>query len=741
MPADETVLRPLWAAPQYIRDDWDASKGYPGGRIYGITQTSDGYLWIGSEKGLLRFDGLTFRLFRETTPGPTPLGAIFGLAGDSEGNLWVSLPELERLHLRNGELEKVRPVASQPADPLAAIYRGKNETLLISTVRRGIFAYRAGRFEQLSGAPSDVVSAAQLSDGTLWMGTADTGLYRYITGQTTTASQSIPHVKVNCLLPFGERGLWMGTDTGVMRWDGAATVGPAGRVKALFMLEDRQSTLWIGAEDGLYRMQAGETPTSLNIVRYSDGTVTALFEDREGDVWVGGPQGIAYPSASLLARPTSSVSQSGGPLFADSQGSVWFGPAEGGLLRLQNGRTDRVIGDLGSDVVYSLAGGSNELWIGRQQGGLTRLQFQGAAMTSKTYSLAAGLPPKPVYSIHRNSDGTVWAGMLNGGVARLADGRFTVYTAADGLLSDTVAAIEEGSDGTMWFATPNGISALSKGRWRAITVHEGLPPGSVNCLVEDLVGVLWIGTDQGIAYIRSCRARIPRQLPQALREQILGIQPDGKGWLWVATSNHVLRVKRDELLNDSAGGNISREYGRDDGLLVAEGVKRSRSVIADPLGRVWFSLTQAISVVDPSHLQDTSAGALVHIQDVSADGTRLAPANDVIVPPGRLRIVLSFTGLSLAVPERVKFRYRLDGYDRAWSEPNAAREAVYTNLDPGPYRFHVMASNAEGLWNGGESAVAFRIEPALWKPRGFGSRYLSPASAQLSPCIAFGYTI
>jgi signal transduction histidine kinase len=231
--------------------------------------------------------------------------------------------------------------------------------------------------------------------------------------------------------------------------------------------------------------------------------------------------------------------------------------------------------------------------------------------------------------------------------------------------------------------------------------------------LEDSAGTLWIGTAEGPAFLKSGRVQVPPQLPEPLHEEIFGMAEDANGWLWIATSSRVLQVKRDKLIQGSVNGDL-RAYGVQDGL-AGGGVRRDRSVIADPGGRIWLSLNHGISVVDPARLTRQSAPPIVNIQTISADGAPLDLHNELRIPADRHRIVFSYAGLSLSSPERVKYRYMLDGFDQGWSEPTAAREAGYTNLGPGKYRFHVIASNGAGLWNGAEAAAALQVDPMFWQ--------------------------
>ena len=275
---------------------------------------------------------------------------------------------------------------------------------------------------------------------------------------------------------------------------------------------------------------------------------------------------------------------------------------------------------MSKDVVYSITGGPNEVWVGRQQGGLTRLRFNGDAVSAKTFTTRDGLAQNNVYSVFESRDGSVWAGTLNGGLSRFQDGKFTSFTSADGLASNTVSAIDQTSDGTLWFGTPNGISSFSPGKWQTYSIQNGTNSAEVNCLLEGSGHSLWIGSATGISFLASGRVQVPQNLPDALRDPVFGIAEDHHGWLWISTSNRVLRVNREKLLAGSLAPTDLRQFGLDDGLSGTEGVKRQKSVVTDQMGRIWFSMNRGLSVVDPARLAHNSPPILIKIDSVSADG-------------------------------------------------------------------------------------------------------------------------
>jgi signal transduction histidine kinase/ligand-binding sensor domain-containing protein len=718
---------------QYISDEWGIEQGFPGGPVYAITQTKDGYLWIGSEKGLIRFDGRDFRLIQRSAPAPAALGPVLGLIASADGDLWLRLRSPFLLRYHDGRFENFATNARLPESLITAMWASKEGDILISSLVSGTLSFRERRFETL--APSDalpksvVMSVAQTGNGDVWLGTRDNGLVRVVDGRVSVVTAGLPDRKVNCLVPGDGNDLWIGTDGGVVRWNGheitSSGIPPLlQNVQALGLLWDRSSNLWIGtAADGLLRLSS----TGLSTVRRSDaqsrGAITALFEDREGNVWSGNARGLDRLRSSMFVTysrneglPTDNI----GPVYVDGSGRTWFGTRDGGLYWLEQGEVRRVPErSILDDVVYSIAGHGEDVWVGRQRGGLTHLRSTDAGLTARTYTQKDGLAQNNIYAVHRSRDGAVWAATLSGGVSWLEDGRFVTYTTDNGLASNTVSSIAETGDGTIWFGTPGGLSQFSQGKWRSYTREDGLPSNVIDTVLAGADDVLWIGTPEGLAWLDREGIHTIENPPAALRGPILGIAEDASGSLWISGANSIRRVKRDALMHGSVTDADVREFGVADGLRDVEGVKRHRSVVADAKGRIWFSMTHGLSVVDSVRASDDSIPALTTIQGITADGQPITPGESVRIPPGRRRITFTYAGLSLSVPARVRYRYRLDGYENDWSPPTAAREVAYTNLRPGPYTFRVMSSNSDGLWNGPDATIGFVVAPMFWQTRWF----------------------
>jgi ligand-binding sensor domain-containing protein/signal transduction histidine kinase len=746
------AIDPNRAMSQYVRSEWTAENGFPGGAVSSIAQTFDGFLWIGTEKGLVRFDGVTFRLVQPSPQTPFTNAPVLGLMSDRDGSLWARLHGPTLLRYPNGAMDYATPDVTLANSLVTAMCNGADGTLLISSITRGVMAYRRGQFEPFAARTtvpaSFVISMAQTPNGDLWLGTRDVGLFRLTThanGQVTAITDNLPDRKINCILPGKDQELWIGSDNGVVRWDGTAIttagVPPAlAHIQALAMTRDRDANVWIAAgATGLLRVNTRGASLTTSANR---SEVTAIFEDREGNLWIGSTHGLTRlrDAPFTTYSPSEGLpSESGGAIYADTDANqpVWFAPPSGGLYSIRDGAVQHVaLPDLGKDVIYSIAGRGDTLWLGRQLGGLTQLRVNAGGTAGpvaiRTYTHADGLAQNSVYAVHQSRDGAIWAGTLSGGVSRLADGRFTTFTTAstaNGLASNTVTAIVEDAQSTMWFATSGGLSSLSKGVWKSYHVRDGMPSESINCLIEDPYqnGLLWIGTAAGLVMFDRGGIRAPLRLPAtALQDEIIGIEADRSGGLWITTSSRVVRVNRDKMLQGLLTDVDVREFGVADGLLGTEGIKRHRSLSLDARGRIWFSMRHGLSVVDPARAAAGAPPAVVHVQSIAADGVPIAmpnggddPERRVRIPSGRQRITFNYVGLSLSVPERVRYRYKLEGFDREWSDPVAVREAVYTNLGPGPYRFHLMASNSDGLWSEAETSIPFDIDPAFWQTRWF----------------------
>jgi len=739
---------------QYLERRWTTDQGLPGGQVYALAQTPDGYLWVGTESSLLRFDGVRFTPIRPSDPGLPPINHVLSLVVDSTGALWIKLQNSRLLRYADGRFTSMSSPEQGEAG-LTAVGRSISGGVLTAGIIHGVTDVNTARQKRLPlQSDSIVLSLAQTPDSRIWIGTRESGLLWWQPAANENASQTaspnpthsiltgIPDAKVNCIVPAPNGRIWVGTDNGIALWDGhTATpiaLPPAfDHLQVLTMVEDHHGNLWAGTARGLLRYNTAGVqwvPHSTRSTTPAGDAVTALLEDREGDLWVGEGQTLERLRDSRLISygdPDEPPGDQFGPTFVDDHNRAWIAPLTGGLAWMRDGILHPVALDgLDQDIVYSLDGHGDNLWIGRRKGGLTRLHATADDFTATTWTHAHGLAQDSVYTVRAMSDGSVWAGTLTGGVSHLVAGKITTFTVADGLASNAILSIEADRDGTLWFGTPEGLTALPiAGHFRTL---EGLGSANVLALLADTSSEnqaspdrpagLWIGTNKGLFYESHNHLRwFPSPTPPA--GAILGLALDRQGLLWLSTPTYILSVPRDALLARHINPEAFRSYGPQDGLQGTSGVRRSRSVVSDSSGRVWIVTDKGLAstFINPGNggPDNHSIPALAHIERIFSDGVPHDITGEMHVSPGTRRISFEYSGIDLRAPERVRFRYRLDPFDRTWSDPRQGRQAEYTNLPPGQYQFRVMAANSDGDWNPLEATSTLRVEPFFWQRRDF----------------------
>ena len=727
------ALDPHRAYTQYLRSRWTVNNGLPGGRINSITQTSDGYLWIATSKGLVRFNSFSFTPVGSSARLSAPISQALTVVPGADGSLWILDQDQNLQRLVHGRLEDMSPVTGEQHVAVASLSRSTDGSVLITTQAPRVFEYREGQSKPVTGSsdlglpsPQTVVST---TDGRIWLATYEAGLFFWEKGHATALSDGLPDSKINCMLPVQNGGLWIGTDKGLVLWDGRKlstklSAQDLRGTRVLSLAKDRDANLWIGTSGGLFRLNSEGLAVMQDGQRRSAGRmVTAMFEDREGDLWVGDADGLERLCDGLFTtfvvnRKISA--ESSGPIYTDASARAWTASSNGGLYRIENGVVLPVFsGNIQRDVIYSIAGSGDELWLGRRDGGLSHLVYSATPSpglhTIKTYTHAQGLAQNSVSSVFRSSQGTIWAGTLSGGVSRLENGRFTNYTSADGLGSNTVSSIQEGSDGAIWFATSDGLSRFAEGRFTTYRARDGLPSDEVITILADTSGVVWVGTPQGLAYISLGRVKPVLDPHPALHEPILALVQDTHGYLWVTSASHVLRVNAKAIQQGLLDEKAYREFSDEDGLRGTDGVRRDRSAVLDARGRVWLCTANGISLTNPDILEQDTALPTPHVESISTDGNEARIGSHIQLGPDPQRISIAYEAVNLGVPYRVRYRYKLQGFDHAWSDPTEAREVVYTNLRPGSYTLGLLASKGTDSWIGSEAVVSFTVLPAVWE--------------------------
>jgi len=723
------------AITQYGHDVWQTEQGLPQNSVQAIVQTRDGYLWLGTQEGLVRFDGVRFTVFDKRNTRQIQHNNIQALIEGRDGSLWIGTSGgLLRFH--SGRFTAYTAQEGLSHNFISSLCEDSQGNLWIGTFGGGLNRFRDGRFTIYTtkdGLSDDFIWAIREDhQGNIWVGT-NGGLTRLRDGRFTVYSQKdgLAHDFVWSIYESRDRSLWVGTSRGLVRLrDGRFTTytkkdGLSHEVvKAIF--EDHSGSLWIGTDGGgLNRLVGGRFTSFAGKDGLMNDSVIAIYEDREGSLWLGTYGGglsrlrdgkfTTYTTREGLANDQARA------IYQSRDGSVWIATYGGGLSRLKDGRftTYTTQNGLPHDTVMSLTEDhEGNLWVGTN-GGLSRLR--NGRFTN--YSKKDGLSHDFVRAIYEDRAGNLWVGTRGGGLDSFRDGRFTSYS-DKGFPFDVVRVICEDRQGSLWIGSNGGLTRLRNGQFTTYTTKDGLSHNSVYAIHEDREGVLWIGTyGGGLNRFRDGKFTSFTTQEGLFDDVVFQILEDGQGNLWMSCNKGVFRVSKREL-NDFADGRIgaitSISYG------VADGMKSNEcNGSSQPAGwktrdgRLWFPTIRGVAVIDPSNIRLNQHLPPVLIEEVIVDRQPVELSQQLQLPPGKGQLEFHYTALSFLAPGKVRFKYQLEGFDQDWIDAGTRRAAYYTNIPPGRYRFRVIACNNDGVWNEAGASFEFALKPHLYQTTWF----------------------
>ncbi len=723
------ALDPEKAVHQYRLDVWQPEQGLPWGSVGPVLQTSDGYLWLGSYEGLARFDGVRFEVFDTTTTPALGDNNVHALAEDSGGGLWIGTDGGGVVHLADGVFTSYTTRQGLVHDRVTDLLAGSDGGLWVAT-RGGLSQIRNQRIE--SWLPGEGLPHQRLwtleedSGGGLWIGT-DESLFRLQDGSFVRQPVEVcSDCGVSALYRDPGGNLWVGTYGGhLLRFDGGAAAAhwslPETDIDVMAIREDAEGNLWIATYGGgLFRLQGGELTSLGEGDGLTSDTVWMLEEDAEGSLWLGTEGGGLL---RLRDTPVTSITARDGlphdrvwVVHADRAGRLWAG-TDGGLAKWENGEltTYTTRDGLASDTVTAFGDRPDgSLWVGTYEGlNLWRDGRLSAALPDENVAISA---------IYEDSRKDLWLGTEERGLLYVHDGTTRSLSMADGLPADTVKVLAGDRDGTLWIGTDGGLARLWGGDPTTLTQVGGLAGAFVRSIYIDPEDTLWIGTrGSGLFRLRDGELTGYTTQDGLFSDVVYQILEDGQRNLWMSCNKGVFQISKEELdalARGMTSGVHATVYGASAGMKSVEGVGESQPAgtrTAD--GRLWFPTAKGLAVIDPENLKRNLRPPPVIIEQVLYDGAVVdVPASDpVVLPPGRRALEVDYTALSLVDPERTRFRYRLVGYDDAWVEAGGRRSTLYTNLTPGSYRFQVIASNNDGVWNEAGAAVELYLRPAFYE--------------------------
>lgn len=740
-PTFALALDPRKAITQYQHEIWQTKDGLPQNTITAIAQTADGYLWLGTRAGLIRFDGVRFTVFSSQTTPEITQDQILSLLADRHGRLWIGTWGGGLVRMERGVFTRFSTADGLPSDLISTIFEDRQDRLWIGTDGGGLArAEEGGSANPEMGQPQRFVTersrdALGLSirdiledDGGLWIAT-DAGLAHLLRDGTLRSfgpAQGLSRTSVRSLLRDRSGTLWIGTDLGLNRYrDGKFTVltkadGLSHNVIAS-LVEDRDGSVWIGTDGGgINRWRDGALTSFTSTLGLSNDSILSLLEDREGSLWIGtnlgGLNRLKDGHFTPFTKREGLSHDYIRAVYEDRAGTLWIGTEGGGLNRVRDGQVTSFTtkNGLSNDTVFAiLEDHEGSLWIGTDNG-LTRLRNG----RFDVFHAEMGMSNDSVLALHEDRQGTLWIGTYAGGLNRYKDGRFTSFTTKEGLSHNTVNVIFEDRDANLWIGTRGGgLNRYRDGKFTVFTSKDGLSDDLVFALHEDADGALWIGTyGGGLTRFRAGRFSLVNERQGLFDNVVHRIIEDGLGNVWMSGNKGISRVVKRELDEVADGTRPSLTpivYGTADGMRNAECNGGANAGTITRAGLIWFPTIEGAVSVDPAHLPTNTLPPPVVIEEILIDGRLSRSADDLRLPSDAQTLEVHFTALSLTVPAAVRFRYRLEGLEDAWVEAEARRTAYYSKLPPGRYRFHVTAANNDGVWNETGATVAIAVAPRL----------------------------
>jgi ligand-binding sensor domain-containing protein/signal transduction histidine kinase len=717
------------AIPNYVLSAWATEKGLPPGDVFAIAQDVDGYLWLGTPNGLIRFDGSRFTPWTASSPETAlPSGPVHAIVGSADGSLWVG-------------------------------FGGGGGVVRIA--RGAVFQHA-----RADGAPPGANAMVQDRQGTIWVATRS-GLFRFANGRWTLMGEAHGYSGAEAFSLYEDRAgrLWAGTATGVYRRNGETfDLVDAEATNVQSLTEDANGAIWVtDARDIVRKLSAHTAPQHEREIRLPTGA-WRLLRDSHNQIWVaafgGGLLRVRSPldRSPLVERFEYEHRLAGSPrsLFEDRDGNIWVG-MRGGLIRLSE-RSFSSVGSLegltNDGVRTAAVGGDGSVWVAT---GHALNRFSGSSRTA--FNVAQTM------ALHSDRHGTLWVSSADR-ISRLVGNRFEELATPDAIRNGRIMAITTDAQGTLWLCSalkgvmtwngkavsrfedePDltnkpcqsmftdsqgrvwiglltaGAAVYDAGEFRFFGAREGLPRGTVLAMTEDRKGGIWLSTTTGVSRFQNGRLTSVTQANAPLADLVPVLIEDADGFIWVGVNSGAAVIRFDPTEVDKVAGNPAHQleyalYDETDGM--QQGSQTWQAGVGGVRGsdgRLWVATGLGMTVIDPRSLPPTRRPPPPRIEGVNADGRAVSPLRDLKLPSSTSTLRIAYGTVNLSSAAKLRYRYMLEGVDDEWVYAGDVREATYSSVPAGNYLFRV-STTANGEWT--EAARwAFSVSPPFYRTPGF----------------------
>ena len=712
---------------------WSIADGLPQGTVRSIIQTRDGFIWFGTEEGLVRYDGARFTVFdRENTPA-IPHNNVTSLIELDDGSLLIGTFE-GMTQLKDGQFSAGAQILAKTR--IQTLFKDRRGGAWIGTADNGIYSIVDGKFRHYTvteGLSSNSVSSfAEDFEGTIWIGT-NAGVNRMMNDRSAFLKkpQGLPSEDITALCVGRDSSIWVGTPKGLVKFRGG-TLKIYGKAEGLSdnsvqcIAQDPKGDLWIGTEfGGINRLSGGKFTAVGTKDGLSSNFVFSVMNDREGNVWVGtssdGINRLWEGNFAHMAGQNGSDEENSDAIYQSREGGVWIGTIGWGAIHVLSNRFDvfNTKNGLPANLIRAIVQDKDDaVWLATSSGVVRFKDGKFKTFTGKNgpaYDDVRALLPLP--------DGSMWIGTAHGTLSEFKNG--TITSVGNLNLSNTmIRTLYRDSSGSIWIGHNGGMIRWKKNEVTAFNVSEGCPTEPVYAFHEDKDGTMWIGTYGGGLYRYKNQSFSHISSKSGLfNDAVFQILEDDDRNLWMSCNKGIYRASIEDL-NEFADGKKSSvrcmSFGISDGMITSEcngNAQPAGSKTAD--GRLIFPTTKGIVVIDPGALMTNSIPPPVVIEEAMIDRKSYVPTLHASAPAGKGEVEFQYAGLSYTASEKVQFKYKLVGYDDVWKETSSRRTALYTNIPPGQYNFRVIACNNDGVWNLEGASFDFTLAPHFYQARWF----------------------